>query len=161
MQVSSICSTPHSISFFISSPFFISFSTCLELRGYGKGNSQRARNRGVFRGTEGFPHSIQAGLREHASCSGAWTEGLEEASLSQHVYTFCSRLFSRIAQVTLGRYHYMESITVLPLEKRSCYYGSEDAEVDSFLSWFSETYYPKRKLPSVAASSWLSWEIWK
>lgn len=95
MQVSSIGSIPHSISFFIASPFFISFFTCLEPREYGKWNGQRPRNGGVLRGTERFLHPIQAGLREHAGYGGAWTEDLQEASLTQHIYTFCSRLLPK------------------------------------------------------------------
>lgn len=34
---------------------------------------------------------------------GSWAEGLAGGSLSQHVYTFCPRFFSRKAQVILGR----------------------------------------------------------
>ena len=47
---------------FISTPFVISFSTCLELRGCGEWNCQRARNRGVLRQAKRFLYNTQAGI---------------------------------------------------------------------------------------------------
>lgn len=60
--------------FFISSPSFISFSTCLEQRGYGKWNCQRARNRGVLRRTECLLR-IQAGQASELHRVGAVGRG--------------------------------------------------------------------------------------
>lgn len=102
------------LHFFISSPFFISFSTCLEPRGYGKWNCQRARNRGVLRQVKCFLHSMQAGpgqaRYEGGRLGQSWAETLGGRrpgrrlliSACLHVVS-CPRLFSRIAQVILGR----------------------------------------------------------
>ena len=65
--------------FFISSPFFISLSTCLELRGYGKWNCQRARNRGVFRRTERFLPKMQAGQASRLHRTGGCQPGRTES----------------------------------------------------------------------------------
>jgi hypothetical protein len=99
--------------FFHFITFLYLLSTCLELRGYGKWNCQRARNRGVLRQAKCFLHMKPAG-QEQVCCRGMapgpelnWdsfeAQGLAGGSLSQHVYTFCPRLFSRIAPVILGR----------------------------------------------------------
>lgn len=65
--------------FFISLPFFISLSTCLELRGYGKWNCQRARNRGVFRRTERFLPKMQAGQASRLHRAGGCRPGRAES----------------------------------------------------------------------------------
>lgn len=97
----------------VSSPFLISFSTSLELRGCGEWNCQRARNRGVLGQAKCFLYNMQAQWCKHTGKEGRpgqkWEEtapgvqGLAGGSLSLHVYTFCPRLFSRTAQAILGR----------------------------------------------------------
>lgn len=83
------------LHFFISSPFFISFSTCLVLRGYGKWNCQRARNRGVLRRAECVPQRIQAGRASawaRVSWGGSEAKAWQEApylSMSTHSVPGC------------------------------------------------------------------------